>query len=258
MSTGPDILLERLGEVAKVTLNRPDKLNSFTPAMMARLPDVLAEAVDGGARAIIVTGAGRAFCSGASLEGGGPSSGDPGEQLNQYNRFARAIAELPVPVVTAVNGAAAGAGASIAFSGDIILAARSSYFMLAFAKIALVPDMGATWLVTHAAGRVRALEMALLAEKMPAEEAHRVGLVTRVVEDERLMQTAEEVAHKLAAMPTRTLGLIRRQVMQAMEQTFDESLDLECKHQAIAAETEDFKEGTTAFREKRAAKFVGR
>jgi 2-(1,2-epoxy-1,2-dihydrophenyl)acetyl-CoA isomerase len=258
MSADPDILLERLGEVAKVTLNRPDKLNSFTPEMIIRLPDVLAEAVEGGARAIIVTGAGRAFCSGAALGGGGPSSGDPGEQLNQYNRFSRAMAELPVPVVTAVNGAAAGAGASIALSGDIILAARSSYLMLAFAKIALVPDMGATWLVTHAAGRVRALEMALLGEKMPAEEAHRVGLVTRVVEDELLMQTAEAVANQLAAMPTRTLGLIRRQVMRAMEQTFDESLDLECKHQAIAAETEDFREGTTAFREKRAAKFVGR
>ena len=257
MSADPDILLERLGEVAKVTLNRPDKLNSFTREMILRLPDVLAEAVGGGARAIIVTGAGRAFCSGAAL-GGGPSSGDPGAQLNLYNRFARAMADLPVPVVTAVNGAAAGAGASIALSGDIILAARSSYLMLAFAKIALVPDMGATWLVAHAVGRVRALEMALLGEKMPAEEAHRVGLVTRVVEDELLMQTAEAVANQLAAMPTRTLGLIRRQVMRAMEQTFDESLDLECEHQAIAAESEDFKEGATAFREKRAAKFVGR
>lgn len=258
MNTGSDILVERLGDVAKVTLNRPEKLNALSREMILSLPGVLAQAVDGGARAIVITGAGRAFSSGAALE---PASGPPmdiGEVLDQYNGLARALADLPVPLVTAVNGAAAGGGASLALAGDIILAARSSYIMLAFSRIALVPDLGATWLVARAVGRVRALEMALLGERMPAEEAHRAGLVTRVVEDDQLAPTAEQVAAQLAAMPTRTLGLIRRQVRAALESTFEASLDLERDNQRLCGQTEDFKEGPTAFREKRHPNFVGR
>jgi 2-(1,2-epoxy-1,2-dihydrophenyl)acetyl-CoA isomerase len=258
MSEGRYILLERLGEVARITLNRPEQLNAFTPQMVQDLVTILRRAVEEGARAVILTGAGRAFSSGADLA---PNTGpkiDAGQRLREYNALPLALADLPVPVVTAINGAAAGGGASLALAGDIILAARSAYLMLAFAKVALVPDLGATWLVAHAAGRVKALEMALLGERLSAEAALQAGLVTRVVDDEALTATAEEIAARLAAMPTVTLGLIRRQVRLALETSLAESLEVEADNQRISAASEDFKEGTAAFREKRKPKFVGR
>jgi 2-(1,2-epoxy-1,2-dihydrophenyl)acetyl-CoA isomerase len=257
MSENPDILIERLDNVVRLTLNRPQQMNAVTPQMVLALPRILDQAVKDGARAIILTGAGNAFCSGAAL-GGGPGSGETREQFDSlYNPLARSLARLPVPLVTAVNGGAVGAGASLALAGDIILAARSSYFMLSFARIGLVPDVGSTWLIARAAGRVRALQMALLADRMPAEEAHSGGLVTEVVDDHQLTQTAEQVARQLAAMPTRALGLIRQQIRMALENSFDHLLDVERDHQAIATQTDDFREGITAFKERRKPIFSG-
>jgi 2-(1,2-epoxy-1,2-dihydrophenyl)acetyl-CoA isomerase len=258
MRTVPGILYQRLGAVAKITISQPETLNALTPEMVLGLPGVLAQAADDGARAVIITGAGRAFSSGARLSPPLARAANIGETFKQYGDLARALSDLPIPLVTAINGPAAGGGASIALAGDIILAARSSYLMLAFSRIALTPDLGATWLVARAAGRVRALEMALLGDRISADEAYRSGLVTRVVEDAQLMQAAEEVAARLTAMPTRTLGLIRRQVRAALESTFEASLGVETDYARLCVETEDFREGTAAFREKREPKFVGR
>ncbi|MDG2004715.1 MAG: enoyl-CoA hydratase-related protein, partial [Novosphingobium sp.] len=168
------------------------------------------------------------------------------------------LSNLPVPVVTAVNGPAVGGGASLALAGDIIIAARSAYFMLSFARIGLVPDVGATWLVARATGRVRALQMALLADRMPAEEAFAAGLVSQLVDNESLAETSEQVANKLAGMPTRTLSLIRQQVRSALESSFAQSLDEERDNQEAASATADFKEGIAAFKERRPPVFTGK
>jgi 2-(1,2-epoxy-1,2-dihydrophenyl)acetyl-CoA isomerase len=258
MSTAANLRLEHFGDVAKITIDDPGTLNSLSPEMIQVFPGVLAQAVDRGARALIITGAGRAFSSGANLGGKAARTADASEMFEPYRVLACALSDLPIPLLTAINGVAAGGGASIALAGDIVLAARSSYLMLAFSRIALTPDLGATWLVARAAGRLKALEMALLAEKIPAEEAYRCGLVTQVVEDAELMAAAEATAARLAAMPTKTLGLIRRQVRAALESTFEASLDIECDNARLCLDTEDFREGTAAFREKRAPTFIGR
>jgi 2-(1,2-epoxy-1,2-dihydrophenyl)acetyl-CoA isomerase len=258
MSADAEFQIAHLGDVGKLTINRPDKLNSLRTEMMLEMPGLLAGMVERGARAIIITGAGRAFSAGASLEKPPGPQVDIGEQLEKYNNLARAFSDLPVPLVTAVNGPAVGGGAAIALAGDIILAARSAYLMFSFAKVALVPDLGATWLAARSAGRVKALEMALLGERVSAEEALSAGLVTRVLDDEALMPTAEEIAQRLAAMPTHTLGLIRRQVRIALEASFEETLAVERDHQRLVGATADFHEGAAAFREKRSPKFVGR
>ena len=259
MTDDQDIIVERLDKVARVILNRPSQMNAFTPAMVLALPKLLQAEIDAGARAIILTGAGDNFSSGASI--GGSSAGGPvniREQMESYyNPLARFLAALSVPLVTAVKGAAAGGGASLALAGDIVIAGRSSYVMLAFARIGLVPDVGATWLVASAAGRLRAMQMALLADRMPAPEALAAGLVTEVVDDDRVMARAEEIATRLAAMPTRTLAAIRRQVQVALNGGFEASLDAERDNQVAVTQTRDFKEGIAAFKEKRKPVFTG-
>ena len=264
----PDaVLLDIKNAIALITLNRPERLNALTNDMMGDLAALLRQVTGEGARAVLITGAGRAFCSGASLEGAGAATGQSEEAKaadikglfdTYYNPLAVVLADLPVPLVTAVNGAAAGAGASVALAGDLIVAARSSYLMLAFARIGLVPDVGATWLVARSAGRARALQMALMGDRMPAEEALRVGLITEVVDDDALMDRAQALSAKLAAMPTLTLGRIRRQVRLALEMSFEESLTVERDNQAFSAGTADFREGAAAFSEKRPPVFKGR
>lgn len=252
------ILYSREGDVAILKLNRPDELNAVTLDMLDLLAATLKRAADEGARAVLLTGEGRGFCAGASLKDSG-RGGDPGDRLrNHYNPVQQAMADLPIPIVSAINGAAAGAGASLALGADIIIAARSSYLLLAFANIGLVPDAGATWLIAKAAGRAKVLEMALLGERLSAEAALEAGLVTRVVEDDELLDVAMGYATRLAAMPTVALGLIRAQVKAALSSTLEESLELEAYNQSLAGKSEDFQEGVAAFLMKRKAAFKGR
>jgi 2-(1,2-epoxy-1,2-dihydrophenyl)acetyl-CoA isomerase len=261
MSEAGKVLVERQGAVSIVTLNAPEVLNAFTPDMALEIAAAMNGEVAAGARALLVTGAGRGFCAGANLGGAGQGEGttDVLSMMETYYKpLARAFADAPVPIVTAVNGVAAGAGASLALAGDIIIAARSANFVFTFANLGLTPDVGGTWLVARAAGRVRALEMALLTGKMSAEKAERCNLVTEVVDDDKLMERALEVAVKLAAMPTRSLALIKQQVRAALEQSFEATLQVEAESQQVAVTTEDFQEGVRAFAERRAPNFKGR
>ncbi|MES2986335.1 MAG: enoyl-CoA hydratase-related protein [Pseudomonadota bacterium] len=253
-----DILYERQGAVAVLRFNRPDELNAVTLDTLAQLVESLDRAVQDGARAVLLTGNGRAFCAGASLTGGG-ATGDLGDRLrNHYNPVARKMAELDIPIVSAVNGPAAGAGVGFALGADIVVAARSAYFLLAFANIGLVPDAGSTWLVARAVGRAKALEMALLGGRLSAAEALGAGLITRVVDDEAVFADAMAIAKKLAAMPTLALGLIRKQIRIALSANLEDALEVEAEHQAIAGASADFREGVAAFLEKRKPVFDGR
>lgn len=253
-----DILTSRDGDVAVIRLNRPGELNAVTLDMLDQMAIAFVNAAESGARAVVITGEGRAFCAGAAL-GGGKVGQDLGANLRQhYNPVAKAMADLPIPIVSAVNGPAAGAGVSYALAADLVIAARSAYFLLAFANIGLVPDAGATWLIGKGAGRAKLLEMALLGERLSAQEALEAGLVTRVVDDAVVFETALQFAHKLAAKPTLALGLIRRQVKSALAGTLEETLAMEADHQAQAGASSDFREGVAAFLEKRKPLFTGR
>ena len=257
------IKVSRVGAVVTVALNRADKLNALTPAMFGEMGAAVDAALADGARALVLTGEGRFFCSGADIapDGAGYEGlpEDLGELLEAaYNPFARQLAALEIPVVTALNGPCAGAGMSIALAGDIVVMAQSAYLLLAFVNIGLVPDAGATWLVARSAGRARALEMALLGERMGADEAKAAGLVTRVVPDDAVLTHAQELAARLAAGPTRAMGLIRRQVAFALEQGFDATLDVERDNQSIAGRGGDFAEAIAAFAQKRKPEFSGR
>lgn len=254
------IKLELADRVATLTLARPDRLNALTPQLFEEALAAVEEVVKAGARALILTGEGRAFCSGADItvESGKPVPTELGEILDRYyNPFVRRLAEIDIPVVTAINGPAVGAGLSLALLGDIILAARSSYMLLSFVNIGLVPDAGATWLVAQAVGRTRALEMALLGEKMEAQEAQACGLVTRVVDDAALMTTARDIAARLANGPTVAVAMIRKQIAAALTQGLEDTLVLERANQNRAGETADFREALRAFAEKRAPLFKG-
>ncbi|APR51052.1 2-(1,2-epoxy-1,2-dihydrophenyl)acetyl-CoA isomerase [Sphingomonas koreensis] len=260
MTESPSVIWQIDEGVAIVRLNRPERLNALTLEMLDRLRYTLDQVVAAGARAILVTGEGRAFCSGADLASSedGLTERDLGDAVRaHYNPLTQTFAALQVPVVTAVNGAAAGAGVSIALSGDIVVAARSSYLLLAFANIGLVPDAGATWLIGKSAGRLKLLEMALLGERLSADAALDAGLVTRVADDDVLLETAMALARKLAAMPTVALGLIRTQAAVALSGTLSDLLEVEAAHQGRAADTSDFREGVAAFLDKRKPSFTG-
>lgn len=251
------------GPVTTLALARPDKLNALTPGVFAELAGAIDAARAGGARALVLTGEGRFFCSGADIQPDGAGyeglPDDLGNLLEEaYHPFVRKLAGLDLPVVTALNGPVAGAGVSLGLAGDIVVMAQSAYLLLAFVNIGLVPDAGASWLVARGAGRARAMELALLGEKMSAEEAKAAGLVNRVVADDEVLATAQALAAKLAAGPALAIGMIRRQIAFALDHGFDESLNRERDNQRALGRSEDFKEAIAAFGEKRKPQFKGR
>jgi len=250
--------------VQRLTLNRPEKLNAFNPELLAALGTALEQAEhDPEIRALLITGAGRGFCAGADLDQRDVRADAPPMDLGAglekiYNPMIRRMRALEKPIVCAVNGVAAGAGTSLAFACDIVLAARSASFLQAFARIGLVPDAGATHFLPRLVGTARAMGMALLAEPLPAEDAERWGLIWRCIDDVSLMASAETLAQRLASGPTRTYGLIKRALYASAANILDAQLNLERELQRMAGHTEDFREGVSAFKEKRKAQYKGR
>jgi enoyl-CoA hydratase/carnithine racemase len=247
--------------VARLTIDDPARRNAISEAMVeqafAALDHILPEA-----RVLVISGQGDAFCSGANLafdpdmdvskiDGGAPL-------ISHYSPLIRRIADCPVPVITSVRGAAAGFGASLAMAGDIILAEEKAFFALTFRALGIVPDGGAAWMLTKAIGRVRAMELMLLGERLHAPKALEWGLITRVLVGDALEETTETLARELAAGPTFALRRIRRMAWAAAESSFDEELALEADYQRECVRSADLLEGLAAFREKRPARFTGR
>jgi 2-(1,2-epoxy-1,2-dihydrophenyl)acetyl-CoA isomerase len=256
--------LERDGAVAILSMNHPDVLNAVSTEMLKDLTaalDALA-AADAPPRCLVLTGVGRAFSTGANLQGRGgeslPQRGAGQALETLFHPFLRRLRDLPYPIITAVNGPAAGAGMSFALMGDMILCARSSYFLQAFRRIGLVPDCGSTWLLPRLIGKARSVELSLMGERLPAEKALEWGLVNRVYDDAVLMDETMKLAHELANGPTIALSLIRKLYWESLENSFEDQLNLESQSQRIAGTAEDFGEGVTAFLEKRPAKFKGK
>jgi 2-(1,2-epoxy-1,2-dihydrophenyl)acetyl-CoA isomerase len=252
------------GSVAVLTLDHQEVMNAVSIEMLGGLGEALDEIEDKKAevRCLVMTGAGRAFCTGANLQGRNmqkPGRSNAGAALETaFHPFLRRLRNLHCPIVTAVNGPAAGAGMSFAMMGDLILCARSAYFLQAFRRIGLVPDCGSTWLLPRLIGKARAIELSLLGDKLPAEKALEWGLVNRVHDDEALMTETMKLAHELAGGPTVALSLIRKLYWDSPENSFEQQLNREFESQRAAGSAEDFKEGLSAFLEKRPAKFTGR
>jgi 2-(1,2-epoxy-1,2-dihydrophenyl)acetyl-CoA isomerase len=246
-----------------ITLNRPEKLNAFNEGMHQALRKAIEAAeADESCRAILITGAGRGFCTGQDLA---DRLAKPGETVvlggtleTCYNPLVRKLRALPFPVVAAVNGVAAGAGCNIALACDIVLAARSASFIQSFARVGLVPDSGGTWFLPRLVGEARARGLALLAEPLPAEKAEQWGLIWRCVDDAALAGEAQKLCEHFAAAPTQGLALIKRALSASATNTLDEQLDLERDFQRAASLMPDYPEGVRAFMEKRKANFTGR
>ncbi|SDR44361.1 Enoyl-CoA hydratase [Rhizobiales bacterium GAS113] len=248
----------------RLTLNRPDKLNSFNEEMHLALRAAMQRAHDeDGIRAVLLTGAGRGFCAGQDLGDRDPRKSTAPLDLGYtveafYNPLIRQMRSLNKPIICAVNGVAAGAGANIALACDIVLAARSAKFIQTFSKIGLVPDSGGTWSLAQLLGEARAKALTLTAEPLPAETAAAWGLIWRVVDDAELANEAEALGRRLAAGPTFGLGLIKQAIQASTENALDRQLDLERDLQRQAGHSADFAEGVVAFLDKRPAEFTGR
>jgi 2-(1,2-epoxy-1,2-dihydrophenyl)acetyl-CoA isomerase len=253
-----EVEVTRDGAVQTITLNRPEVFNAFNRALHAALREALKEARDPEVRAVVVTGAGRGFCAGQDLKEFG-EAGDVGDSLRAtYHPNVLAIRALEKPVIAAVNGACAGAGLSFACACDFRIASDAATFVPGFIGIGLVPDAGGTFFVNRLLGPSRAFEWMSSNRKLSAAEAHAWGLVSEVVEAEALAARAAELAAFYAALPTRAIGMTKRLFDHADTATLEEQLELEAQLQAAATQGEDFKEGVTAFLEKRAPNFTGR
>ncbi len=248
------------GPVARITLNRPDRLNSFTAQMHGELRDALANLSD--ARVVVLTGAGRGFCAGQDLNDRAVAPGeavDLGETVEgSWNPLIRTLTSLPQPVIARVNGVAAGAGANVALACDIVVAARSAKFIQSFSAIGLIPDSGGTWVLPRLVGQARALGLALTGEPLPAHKAAEWGMIWKAVEDEALDAEVDALANHLASLPPLGLAAIK----QMIRSSWDHSLDQELDHQRDAMRrlgfTQDYREGVAAFLEKRKPSFTGR
>jgi 2-(1,2-epoxy-1,2-dihydrophenyl)acetyl-CoA isomerase len=257
------ILFDIADSIATVTLNRPDKLNSFTEEMHCELRDAM-QRVRGEAslRVLVLTGAGRGFCAGQDLServmSGDAADLDVSSTLERnYNPLVLGLRDLPIPVVCAVNGVAAGAGCNLALAADIVIAARSARFMEVFSRIGLIPDAGGTYVLPRLVGQARALGMALLAEPVSAEQAEAWGLIWKCVDDQALNSETKTLVAQLAAGPTKAYALIKKALYASSQNNAERQLALEAELQRQAGRTADFKEGVQAFLDKRPARFSG-
>jgi 2-(1,2-epoxy-1,2-dihydrophenyl)acetyl-CoA isomerase len=247
------------GDVATVTLNRPDRMNCLNAAMRSELLDALTRAPRD-ARAVILTGAGRGFCAGQDLGDAGNAADLNLERVlrEEYEPLLKLVYDCPVPMICAVNGAAAGAGANLALAADVVIAAHSAVFLEAFTRIGLIPDAGGTFWLPRLAGMARAMGMCLFADPIPAQQAAEWGLIWQAVNDDQLAAHAAELAGRLAKGPTEAYRLTKQALRQSMANDLETQLALEAKLQGEAGRTRDFMEGVTAFLEKRPADFEGR
>jgi 2-(1,2-epoxy-1,2-dihydrophenyl)acetyl-CoA isomerase len=262
------ILFEVTDGIARLTLNRPDRLNSFNTAMHAEVRAALASLLDGSggaptARVLVLTGAGRGFCAGQDLGDRAVAPGGAAVNLGDsieknYKPLILMLRNLPMPVIAAVNGVAAGAGANIALACDLVVAARSGSFVQAFSKLGLVPDSGGTWFLPRLVGTARALGLALLGDKLSAEQAAQWGLIWRCVEDAELTEVVDTLARQLAAAPTRALACTKKAIYESWDQSLEQQLDTERDYQSELGRTADYAEGVAAFAQKRTPRFTGR
>jgi 2-(1,2-epoxy-1,2-dihydrophenyl)acetyl-CoA isomerase len=254
------IRVENVGAVRRIVLNRPERLNACPPNMAVEIGDALYNLE--GARAVLITGEGRAFCSGADLAATGKRSvaGGAGSYkalTEHYNPMIAKLSRLPVPLVTAINGVAAGVGCSIALMGDFVIAAKSAYFLQAFVNIGLVPDGGSSWILPRLIGKSRAMQMMMLGERVPAEKAEDWGMIYKAVDDADLANEAMALADRLANGPTVALGVMRQNVARALETNLPAALLIEAEGQWKAGDSADADEGIKAFLQKRKADFKG-
>lgn len=257
------ILFDVADGVARLTFNRPDRLNSFTAAMHEEVASALDSLERRGARALLITGAGRGFCAGQDLNDRAITPGSDGVDLGQsvekyYNPLIRRLISLDLPVICAVNGVAAGAGANIALACDIVVAAKSAKFIESFAAIGLIPDSGGTWILPRLVGQARALGMALTGDPISAEQAAVWGLIWKCVEDDQLSDEVNALASRLAAGPTLGLAATKRLIRTTWQKTLDTDLDDERDNMRRLGRSEDYREGVAAFLEKRRPVFTGR
>ncbi|MCX7168311.1 MAG: 2-(1,2-epoxy-1,2-dihydrophenyl)acetyl-CoA isomerase PaaG [Rhodocyclales bacterium] len=250
------------GGIARITLNRPDRLNSFNGDMHLELRDALARTRDGGARVLLLTGAGRGFCAGQDLSDRNVAVGSDPVDLGYtietfYKPLVLGLRALEMPVICAVNGVAAGAGASIALACDLVLAARSASFIQAFCKLGLVPDAGGTWVLPRLVGTARAMGLAMLGDKLSAEQAEAWGLIWKCVDDDKLMAEAEKLATHFSTAPTKGLARTKQALYASSGNSLEQQLELERASQQELGFGHDYREGVAAFMEKRSPTFTG-